>query len=112
MEVRLVRELNKTVPDLKYYYMGYYIHTIPKMRYKAKMRPSKLLCPETYKWFDIDKCIPKLNETKYSRLNDDLDALDEDGIINSDALMQVLLSTIYFLFFITIELITTKINYN
>ncbi|XP_057326915.1 arginyl-tRNA--protein transferase 1 [Microplitis mediator] len=89
MEVRLVRELNKTVPDLKYYYMGYYIHTIPKMRYKAKMRPSKLLCPETYKWFDIDKCIPKLNETKYSRLNDDLDALDEDGIINSEALMQV-----------------------
>ncbi|XP_074102536.1 arginyltransferase 1 isoform X2 [Cotesia typhae] len=89
MEVRLVRELNKTAPDLKYYYMGYYIHTIPKMRYKAKMRPSKLLCPETYSWFDIEKCIPKLNETKYSRLNDDLNALDEDGVINTDALMQV-----------------------
>ncbi|XP_034950471.1 arginyl-tRNA--protein transferase 1 [Chelonus insularis] len=89
MEVRLVRELNKTVPDLKYYYMGYYIHSIPKMRYKAKMRPSKLLCPETYKWFDIERCLPKLNENEYSRLNEDIDAIDEDGVIGFETLLKV-----------------------
>ncbi|KAK0178712.1 hypothetical protein PV327_007575 [Microctonus hyperodae] len=89
MEVRLTRELNKKVKDLKYYYMGYYIHSIPKMRYKAKMRPSKLLCPATFKWFDIDHCIPKLNENKYSRFNDNPDDFDEDGKINTSALMQV-----------------------
>lgn len=32
-------------PSLKYYYMGYYIHTCPKMRYKADYTPSELLCP-------------------------------------------------------------------
>ncbi|KAK0079901.1 hypothetical protein PV325_000648, partial [Microctonus aethiopoides] len=89
MEVRLTRELNKTVKDLKYYYMGYYIHSIPKMRYKAKMRPSKLLCPATFKWFNIEHCIPKLNENKYSRFNDNPDDFDEDGKINKDELMQV-----------------------
>lgn len=32
-------------PSLRYYYMGYYIHTCPKMRYKADYTPSELLCP-------------------------------------------------------------------
>ena len=54
------------------------------MRYKARMTPSKLLCPESYVWCDIDKCVPKLDANKYSRLNDDIDAIDEDGIINID----------------------------
>ena len=33
-------------PLLTHYYMGYYIHTCHKMRYKAGYRPSELLCPE------------------------------------------------------------------
>lgn len=37
--------LNRELPDLRYYYMGYYIHSCPKMRYKANYRPSELLCP-------------------------------------------------------------------
>ncbi|XP_012154419.1 arginyltransferase 1 isoform X3 [Megachile rotundata] len=81
-EVYLTRELNKVAPALKYYYMGFYIHTCPKMRYKARMRPSKLLCPETYGWFDIEPCLLKLDKQKYSRLNDDIDAIDEDGVID------------------------------
>lgn len=28
------------LPDLQYYYMGYYIHSCPKMRYKADYSPS------------------------------------------------------------------------
>jgi hypothetical protein len=34
-------------PQLKFYYMGFYIHTCPKMRYKADYGPSDLLCPAT-----------------------------------------------------------------
>ncbi|XP_046752568.1 arginyl-tRNA--protein transferase 1 isoform X4 [Diprion similis] len=77
-EIMLTRQLNKVVPNLKYYYMGFYIHTCPKMRYKAGLRPSKLLCPETYVWCDIENCLPKLDKEKYSRLNEDLDAIDEN----------------------------------
>lgn len=52
------------------------------MRYKARMKPSKLLCPETYMWFDIEPCLLKLDKQKYSRLNDDVNAIDEDGIVD------------------------------
>jgi hypothetical protein len=37
-------------PALAHYYMGYYIHTCAKMRYKAEYRPSDLLCPVTQRW--------------------------------------------------------------
>lgn len=52
------------------------------MRYKARMRPSKLLCPETYAWFDIEPCLLKLDKEKYSRFNDDIDAIDDDGMVD------------------------------
>ncbi|KAF7992199.1 hypothetical protein HCN44_001524 [Aphidius gifuensis] len=89
VEIKLVRELNKTVPDLKYYYMGYYIHTIPKMKYKAKMKPSSLLCPETYIWCDINRCLTKLDLNKYSRFNDDDSVIDENGQLNTEDIMKV-----------------------
>jgi len=81
-EVYLTRQLNKVASNLKYYYMGFYIHTCPKMRYKARMQPSKLLCPETYVWCDIEPCLVKLNKEKYSRLNDEIDAIDENGVVD------------------------------
>jgi arginine-tRNA-protein transferase len=62
--------------------MGFYIHTCPKMRYKAKIQPSKLLCPETYVWCDIEPSLMKLDREKYSRLNEDMNAIDEDGNID------------------------------
>lgn len=81
-EVYLTRQLNKVANNIKYYFMGFYIHSCPKMRYKGRLRPSKLLCPETYSWFDIESCIAKLNKHKYSRFNDDIDAIDENGSVN------------------------------
>ncbi|KAL0118103.1 hypothetical protein PUN28_009046 [Cardiocondyla obscurior] len=86
-EVYLTRQLNKITNNLKYYYMGFYIHSCPKMRYKARMRPSKLLCPETCVWCDIDPCLAKLNNEKYSRLNDDIDAIDENGVVNIEEIL-------------------------
>lgn len=70
-EIHLVRSLNKDCPNLKYYYMGFYIHTCHKMKYKAKYRPSFLLCPETFIWQPVENCIPKFVESKYARLEDD-----------------------------------------
>jgi len=46
------------------------------------MQPSKLLCPETYVWCDIEPCLAKLDNEKYSRLNDEINAIDENGVVN------------------------------
>ncbi len=53
---------------LPYYYMGFYIHDCPKMRYKAQYLGSYLLCPEKYDWVPVGDCIPLLDASKYSRL--------------------------------------------
>ena len=41
------------------------------MRYKGQYFPSYLLCPETYSWVDIEKCVPKLDKSKYTRFDDE-----------------------------------------
>ncbi|KAJ0779608.1 putative arginyltransferase [Helianthus annuus] len=56
-EINWVKESQRQRLSLQYYYLGYYIHSCNKMRYKAAYRPSELLCPLRYKWvpFDIAK---------------------------------------------------------
>ncbi|KAK9883144.1 hypothetical protein WA026_001342 [Henosepilachna vigintioctopunctata] len=76
-EIQLARELYPTL-NTEFYYMGFYIHTCKKMKYKGNMNPSFLLCPETYKWFPIEKCLQKLESAKYIRFNEDPDATDVD----------------------------------
>ncbi|CAM9476179.1 unnamed protein product, partial [Heterosigma akashiwo] len=56
-------------PGLRFYYLGYYIHDCPKMRYKGEYAPSALLCPETYRWVPLTGAQPLLNERKYCRLH-------------------------------------------
>ena len=71
-EISYVRKLTSLWrPELVYYYMGFYIHSCPKMRYKSQYNPSYLLCPETYDWFNVKECSPKLDKSKYSRFNED-----------------------------------------
>lgn len=41
---------------------------------QGQYRPSDILCPETYVWVPIERCIPQLENSRYSRLNQDLDA--------------------------------------
>lgn len=48
------------------------------MKYKGKFFPSDLLCPETYNWFPLQECIPKLDISPYSRLDPDIDHIDEN----------------------------------
>lgn len=57
-------------PAIRDYYMGYYIHTCPKMSYKGSYSPSFLLCPERLTWVPLEFCRPVLDRQKYARLSD------------------------------------------
>ncbi|XP_040608978.1 arginyl-tRNA--protein transferase 1 isoform X6 [Mesocricetus auratus] len=76
-EIAFTRQLHEKTSQLSYYYMGFYIHSCPKMRYKGQYRPSDLLCPETYVWVPIEQCLPSLDISKYCRFNQDPQAVDE-----------------------------------
>lgn len=76
-EIAFTRQLHEKTSQLSYYYMGFYIHSCPKMRYKGQYRPSDLLCPETYVWVPIEQCLPALDNSKYCRFNQDPQAEDE-----------------------------------
>ena len=77
--------------------MGYYIHSCPKMRYKAQYLPSEIVCPETLVWIPVEKCLPILDKAKYSRLNESDAAtsqleidLDNVGVLYRRQAMQVI----------------------
>lgn len=48
-----------------------------------------MLCSETYRWFNIDRCLKKLDKQKYSRFCDEEDVFDEDGYRVSDCDIKV-----------------------
>jgi arginine-tRNA-protein transferase len=50
-EIALTERLSRCVRGFDNYYMGFYIHSCPKMRYKAEYAPSELLCPVAYTWW-------------------------------------------------------------
>ncbi|CAG8657820.1 7243_t:CDS:2, partial [Paraglomus occultum] len=65
-EIALANELREDGRDeLKYYYMGYYIHSCPKMRYKGQYRPSYLCDPITKEWHPFEKWIPELEKNPF-----------------------------------------------
>jgi len=76
-EIGFTRQLHQKTSQLNYYYMGFYIHSCPKMKYKGQYRPSDLLCPETYVWVPIEQCLSSLDNSKYCRFNQDPEAVDE-----------------------------------
>lgn len=49
-EIEWTQRAEPWYPSLRYYYMGFYIHSCPKMRYKAAYYPSELLCDATKNW--------------------------------------------------------------
>lgn len=71
-ELELTRKLYLGDPkEFLYYCMGYYVHECQKMRYKGQYYPSYLLCPESYRFVPIETCRPKLDASRYARLNDE-----------------------------------------
>lgn len=69
-EIGCVRENQAHCASLQYYYMGYYIHSCNKMRYKAAYRPSELLCPLRHQWFPFETAKPLLDRKRYVILSD------------------------------------------
>ena len=70
-EMAFTQELFQINPQMQYYYMGFYVQSCPKMNYKSKYKAGYLLCPETYQYVPIAKCVPKLKASPYTRLADD-----------------------------------------
>ncbi|XP_046847727.1 arginyl-tRNA--protein transferase 1-like [Xenia sp. Carnegie-2017] len=85
-EISFARELNQSSSALRFYYLGFYVHSCAKMNYKGQYFPSYLACPETFSWIPLEKCLPKLDAAKYSRL-DETDK--EDPVVSKDT-VQVL----------------------
>ncbi|TFK55797.1 hypothetical protein OE88DRAFT_1621421 [Heliocybe sulcata] len=66
-ETTLARELHDAgISGLDSMYMGFYIHSCQKMRYKADYSPSYLADPEEYTWYPLDKCVPLLEDNRYA----------------------------------------------
>lgn len=52
------RAVSHRSSQFKYYYLGFYIHSCQKMKYKAEYKPSDLLCPTTKNWVDFELAKP------------------------------------------------------
>ncbi len=87
-EISLVQEYNEKYKDLKYYYMGYYIHTCPKMNYKGKYSPSDLLDPISYEWKPIEKFKEKLDSTSFVTFHEIPNRNYPPGWINPKSIRQ------------------------
>lgn len=88
-ETNLVRLSASTYPSMKYYYMGFYIHSCPKMRYKGGFKPSELLCDETKTWIPVEEAQARLDasSTPYTRISADnaLPAVEAQDFVINDA---------------------------
>ncbi|TFL04391.1 arginine-tRNA-protein transferase [Pterulicium gracile] len=67
-EIALARKMHEAgAKDLKYLYMGFYIQSCQKMRYKGDYQPSFLADPEDYTWHPLDiVCRPLLEKHRYA----------------------------------------------
>ncbi|KAG6544372.1 hypothetical protein Mapa_014206 [Marchantia paleacea] len=69
-EIEWVQKEQRVCPTFQYYYLGFYIHSCPKMRYKAAYYPSELLCPERYSWVSYEVARSLLDKQSYVCLSD------------------------------------------
>ena len=70
-EIAFASKLRITAPDLKYYYLGFYIHSCPKMKYKGGYRPSQLCDAVSHVWVPLEECLPLLDQAKFTRFEKD-----------------------------------------
>lgn len=67
-EIALTQKFYLARPSMRFYYMGFYVQSCPKMNYKSRYRSSYLLCSETHAYVPIEQCVPKLKASPYARL--------------------------------------------
>ena len=92
-EIAFTQKFYKVNQKMQYYYMGFYVQSCPKMNYKRHYSSSQILCPETYEYVDLQKCIPLLEKSEYSCLGDPEASNPEDDNVTQEVLdeMQVTL---------------------
>lgn len=83
-EIELVRKLYQHQPSIEFYYMGFYIHSCVKMRYKGNINASYLLCPETFIFHDYKWCKANFDLSKTNRLTLDSNVSDSAAILHVD----------------------------
>jgi arginyl-tRNA---protein transferase len=55
---------------IKYYCLGWYVHTSKKMNYKSSFQPTEILCPDTLTYVPLDASVrEKLDLDGYARLD-------------------------------------------
>ncbi|GBE79744.1 Arginyl-tRNA--protein transferase 1 [Sparassis crispa] len=66
-EASLAKEIHGAgAPEMNSLYMGFYIHSCPKMRYKGDYSPSYLADPEDYTWFPLEQTRVLLDKYRYA----------------------------------------------
>lgn len=84
----ILKEIEYTNQELQkpYYYLGYYIESCQKMRYKGEYKPSQLLCPKYYQWKDVEIALPKIRESArhVCALGDEDEQQTQNDIRNHD----------------------------
>ncbi|XP_010543738.1 PREDICTED: arginyl-tRNA--protein transferase 1 isoform X1 [Tarenaya hassleriana] len=80
-EINWIKENEAPCPTLQYYYLGYYIHSCSKMRYKAAYHPSELLCPLRYQWVPYEIARPLLDKKRYVILSDYTNSRCQDSLL-------------------------------
>ncbi|KAF9498470.1 hypothetical protein BDN71DRAFT_1443310 [Pleurotus eryngii] len=66
-ETSLACEIHQAgASQMSYLYMGFYIHSCPKMRYKGEYSPSFLVDPENYEWYPLETCVKFLSKNRYA----------------------------------------------
>ena len=53
-EIDWTQQAARHCPALRFYVMGFYIHSCPKMTYKARFKPSELLCDRRHCWIPLE----------------------------------------------------------
>ena len=80
VEIDFVKQAQLYDRHFHYYYQGYYVHTCPKMAYKAEYKPAELLCPTYLRWVDFDDKLRQKMEEHKGRMNLLCDPQEGDGI--------------------------------
>ncbi len=70
-EMSLVQKLKQTMPNMKYYGLGYYNPFDDKASYKRQFKPQQVLCNETNVFVSLESATPKIQAKKYCRLVDE-----------------------------------------
>nr|GAT54050.1 predicted protein [Mycena chlorophos] len=79
-EVALAAEIHEAgAPEAPFLYMGFYVHSCVKMRYKGEYSPSYLADPETFEWYPLHAtCVPLLEKNRYACFSKPQDSTNED----------------------------------